>query len=717
MTNTRDEEVIRLIGSTTGMNYSDEQLKILRNHGGMCILASAGSGKTSVLTHLIAKRILTGEIQDPTKLLCTTFSRGGAQEMDIRANNLLSKLGIKANIQFRTMHSTYLKLLRDLGYSIKVIDQSTKMQYIREACKDQKITLEDEEYTTLESLLSYQINNLLSDEDLFKSYVYTLREQIPLEKYSNIRQLFNNKKSENGYLDFDDMQLTTFTIFRNPAYTEPLKQYCHSLYEHIYIDEAQDISKIQFEILKYLVSSQDRLVLIGDDDQCIYEWRGADPSIILNVCGYDTDLNLMNLTTNYRCNKLIVEKADTGIHFNRTRSQKTMLAHTEEPGEIKICNINNGNLYEMSKYAYKYIRELIIDKGVKPSDIAVLSRNNSHLTILNNMLFRDGIFSKSADDMRYTFGFMYKTVKSLIQLGENTLNSSVVGENLWKCCPYLRMVDSRAIGRLQESYGCKFSDTLGILLTTSSRPTSIIWDNPGYNLKAFDYAKYGDLMGKMSGDIFNNLEEIYYLLTTETAESAIIGLLYMFLDYKNGSWFKSEDTKRFAEGYIDYTVDLIKRNGITEFNRYLKSVEQYEMAGMAVISPLVTLSTIHGAKGKEWKYVILFADDNVAFPSFSGIGNCIEDGVPDSDINKMIDEGRRLHYVAMTRAKEHLIIFANKSNLSVYTMEALGFLNTNNNNFEIIDMAQSGLRSELIHQVENTIFNKNSTYYLDINPR
>ena len=112
----RDIEAIDILSKITGTVYSDEQKDILMHHGGMCILASAGSGKTTVLTHLLAKRIMTGEIADPTKLLCTTYSKGGATEMETRVHRILELVGYKKNVTVKTMHALYLSTLRDLGY-------------------------------------------------------------------------------------------------------------------------------------------------------------------------------------------------------------------------------------------------------------------------------------------------------------------------------------------------------------------------------------------------------------------------------------------------------------------------------------------------------------------------------------------------------------------------------------------------------------------------
>ena len=130
---------------------------------------------------------------------------------------------------------------------------------------------------------------------------------------------------------------------------------------------------------------------------------------------------------------------------------------------------------------------------------------------------------------------------------------------------------------------------------------------------------------------------------------------------------------------------------------------------------MITLSTMHSAKGKEWTYVLLFADDNVSFPSFRTIQNYLIENIPEADIRESIDENRRLHYVAMTRAKMHLVIFASATNLSVYTLESLGVMDFGkDNDRHIISMAQHGVYRELVESAQEVIFSNESVYHMDL---
>lgn len=709
-----DDTVIDFISRTSGVSYSDEQLAILRHRGGMCILASAGSGKTTVLNHLIAKRVLTREIHDPNKLLCTTYSKAGATELSNRLNKLLESLGVRSNITVKTLHAVYYKLLKDLGYTIKLTEDWKRRQYIREACKETKVTLDDDSMAELDSILSFQVNSLMSDSALYKSYVYTIRDYVDEQEYANIRQLFSNKKQENGEMDFDDMQLFVYTLLKDKTYGQQIREYCHSLWEYIYIDEAQDTSKIQFEILKMLIVDPSKLVFIGDDDQCIYSWRGSDPNILLNICGIYTQLTRFTLTTNYRCLSEIVSHANVGIKFNTTRSDKEMKPYANG-GTIKVCDIGQYDLYQMSKYAFSYITDLVNNNGVMPDDIAVLCRNNLQLTILGNMLFKAGIFCKQADEMKFTKCSMYKNfVSSLLEISQNTFNSKIVGSSLWKISRFMTKRTSNEIGKLQESYGLPLMDTLGLLLQECGG-MDIGWKpKANISMSTIDKVRYQDMLGLVKLETLESLKYLYYTLRdcnkTEAAK-----LVFEMFRTSTISMFKGAETSRFANGFVSYIEDLLEHSSVDDVMYYLRGVSQFEDGGMAVMSPMVTLSTMHSAKGKEWKYVIIFADDNITFPSFQNITNYIKAGVPISDIKTMIDEDRRLHYVAMTRAKDTLVIMGAKKNIGVYTLESFGIFDYgDDNDNNIVYMAQHGMYQNLIDEAAEKLFSNYSPYYMTL---
>ena len=192
----RELQIVQDMEKITGRKFSDEQRKILFHHGNACILACAGSGKTTVSVNLIAKRLMTGEIKDASKLIYTTYSKAGATEMKERMDILLRQLGMgHINVQVRTIHSFFLQVLRTFGVSADIISNNDRVKFIKQACKDINFTLKDDDLMLLDNLLSYQVNNLLSDRKTIESYVNTL-EDLTLEQYSAIRKSYAEQKNK-----------------------------------------------------------------------------------------------------------------------------------------------------------------------------------------------------------------------------------------------------------------------------------------------------------------------------------------------------------------------------------------------------------------------------------------------------------------------------------------------------------------------------------------
>lgn len=893
---------------------------------------------TTVLTHLIAKRIRSGEITDPNKLLCTTYSKAGATEMETRLNALLKRLGINSKITVKTLHATYYAILKHFGISGEVCTK--RLTYIAEACRDAKVQLGDEDLMLIDSLLSYQVNNLLSDQELLNSYVYTL-DNVTLNQFTEIRMGYNKRKQTAGEIDFDDMQLYMYMLLVQQKRQDVIA-YCQNMWTDFYVDEAQDISKIQFEILRAMITDPKHLVFIGDDDQCliegtqvltssgyknieditlydtvisgfgskqvkectidgvhkkhvdtdivtlktrggyslqatgdhlgftrnafdleinksdkvfeqvmftqekgnntldctvttncaelntssildcalvtkstksctnnmllsnayeqlvkhisvdyadkgikvirkakltdeeytftrvedfkvgmfipvlhngeivedevvsihnehytgyvydisvpetrnfiangivvhncIYQWRGAFPDIILNICGY-YDIEKFVLSTNYRCKSEIVNHAARGVVHNGRRAEKSMKAHTEG-GEIKICDTGNSDAFKMTIPVYNYIHSLL-KGGENPSNIAVLSRNNQHLSILNSMLFKDGVFCTTTPEMRMTKSSMYKDIRAVMTMAEDTYNNFIVSNTLWRICSYMSARHSKYIAEFMASTGLSLSNTLGYILTNyADRGSDIDW-----NGKVKIPAKADEKMEQLYGGISYESEEclilIYNSLKQPKEEDRINALLSLYLTATE-FMYKSGDRSRAINGLVAYIKTLIDKNGLEDTKSFLKMSERYEDGKMDVPCDKIAMSTMHGAKGLEWKHVIILADDNLTFPSFEGINRMLNDGVPMSDITGSLDENRRLHYVAMTRAKERLAIFTNKYNMSVYTLEALGILRKEkgHDNQSIINMAiNMGLPIEAVEEVEKLVFSPDSKYLLRI---
>ena len=928
--NDKELEIITSMERITGRKFSDEQRKILEYHGNACILACAGSGKTTISVNLIAKRILTGEIKDVNKLIYTTFSKAGADEMKERMDKLMGQLGMShINVQVRTLHSFFLSVIRTFGLNKRIINASERTKMVRQACKDAEYSLKDDDLMIIDNLLSYQMNNLLTNKKLVESYVNTL-EDLTVEKYSIINASFRKQKDDGNCMDYDDMQyylwlwLVKWQKSSNQVEKDTavaVRNYCKAVYTDFYIDEAQDVSKIQFEIIKAIVSDPDNknkldknLVFIGDDDQClledtlittdsglkiikdiqtgdkvlsldngkivkstvmdihshginnsiplveirtssgrsyiatadhkvmvkipdrfrdntieidgnkyvisdnirkllrenneeldikrisdklnvfgyimelphfgkdvktnngyiitsamslssgmifgrlsdnnedtvddeiisvevinksemikqekrvyclnlasnhnyfangllthncIYQWRGSDPSIILTI-GAKFNMQTFVLSTNYRSLNEIVDYAATGIKCNNSRFDKSMNAFNNG-GSVKIYPSAKEDLCTLSIAALNQIKYWL-SQGDKVSDIAVLSRNNFHLALLSNMLLREGIYCNMTEDMKLTKSYMYSDVKDIIALSEPTWKADLTAKVLWRLCRYMGANNSRIIASFQDSCALSLEDTLGWLLKHFVNKDLDFSKKLNINMQAEQQMQYQ--MAKLSKDTTDDMYMLYRTLSSGSREDKIRSLLYQYLQ-ATSFMYKSKDKNRSITGLVQYIINLMKKDGVDKMLEFMRVTEQLEGGKMVIPGDKLTLTTIHSAKGREWKNVIMFGCDNVSQPSFDGIYGMIQDDIPMSDIFENIDEERRLFYVGNTRAKENLFVITYLQP-SIFILEALGAFKDKNggNNATIVELVSDNQWQERYKDIiQEKIFDSNSKYF------
>lgn len=705
------EEALNMVIEATGQEPSEEQKKVILASGGKAIMACAGSGKTTVLTSNLAVDLLTGTV-NPNKLLCTTYSKAGATEMQERAESLLKKVGVYAKIEVRTMHSTYYKVLRDFGIVKDVISNGRRRQFIAESCREAKIKLGDDDLDTIDSLLSYQVNNLLDDKGLYNSYVFTL-ENVTLEQYGIVRNGYSKRKTENNLIDFDDMQMYMYMLLVRDK-NQAVLEYCHSHWDSFYVDEFQDISKIQFAILQAMVTNPQKLVLTGDDDQCIYQWRGAAPQFIQNICGY-FPLQKFILSTNYRCAGEIVDRAAVGITNNSQRVEKSMQAFNKG-GNIWVVPTEDS-LVDISQKALEYIDWLCNEKGASPNDIAVLGRNNIHMALLGNMLMRKEYYVNATEGTKLSTTPAFKDIKSVIAIASNTATAEDMKSTLWRCVSFLGMSTARTIGQFMQETMCTPRQAIGYILNECFAYQLVKPADSNLRVPVRVAAKVRSNIFSANAQGIQNLMALYELLTIEDDVERIGKCLDAYYD-GIGFMYKTRDRSRWISSIVKYMKNLLKEMGPEKLQAFIHLTEQTEQATTVVPAwcGRVTLSTIHGSKGREWKYVLILADDNKSFPSYDGIMTMEKRGVSRQDISNSLDEGRRLHYVAMTRAKVALAVFAPIDDLGVYLCESFGLIDKGEaeGNGHIISMAEHGQPFKYTESVKKAFGGKEVWTHLDL---
>lgn len=682
------DAVIERISKVMNREFSEEQLKVLEHKGGMNITACAGAGKTSVLVALLAKRIITGEIQDTNRLLVTTYSVAGREELQYRVNDLLVKLGVLSKVEIRTLHSSYYKLLKNLGKLGKIGSNMQRTMALAQAMKECNVRLDDDDVKTLDSLISYQVNNMMSDESLYNDYHYTL--ELDMETYSKVRKAFAAEKVKMGFMDFDDLQLQLYVMLKND---ENIRRYVSSIWDYFYIDEFQDVSKLQYQILKYMLREPKNLVVIGDDDQCIYEWRGADPNIILNICG-TYDIERFILSTNYRCSGEIVRRANVGIQNNSNRFVKQMKPYNGG-GNINIMYSRGDNYFKMSELAMSKIRELLLS-GVKEEDISVLCRNNAHGIILDNMLSADGIVHRASEEVQFHKNGVIKDIKACVEIGTNTYNFNYVQANLWKLVPYLSYKNSTVIGKIMKDACCNFAQAVKMFMIEFC----------GVNEKDFnDDIKVPDVKlnriygTSLSSSSYDGLLKLYKYVTQLELTDSAKKVVEIYRCNTQGFLYKSDDSIKMLQGCCKYIESLLDV-GYEYYTDIMKKTETMSEFEVSSDRRCINLSTMHGSKGKEWKHVIILGVDGYSCPAVDRLSILMDDTnkSQNDSVSNFIEQERRLFYVAVTRAKEELTFITDLGNMSPFLLENLGIIaKSDSNNGHIKKWADSkGFRGEQV---------------------
>lgn len=694
------EEIIQQIAVAKGIEHSKEQRDILLHHGGMVVVAGAGSGKTSTITDLIYTLIKSGEVE-ASNILCTTYSKSGAKEMNAKFRELCNKLGDKTqyNITVKTLHAVYYQILTAFGYTLNVCSEAQVNEYIREAMKQCKVydNKNSDLVDYVKSLISYQVNRLLTDKQLFDCYLFE-KDKLKEESYVQVRDMFSALKRADGVVDFDDIQLQIYNLMYkyNGMYSKVVIDYCHSQWDFFIVDEFQDTSRIQYAILKAMADKtySDRLVVIGDDDQAIYVWRGTDPNIILEEVMLDYDISRFMLPTNYRCKDSIVDFASNSVQHLSRRHDKQLRAFNSG-GKVEILEGNTDTLVGMSYTVAQYIKNLVIS-GVRASDIAVLVRNNNQVSILNNILMNEGIYSDACSEgMKFTKSALYKDFASILDFSDDAYNHMQVKKYLWKYVPYLGVGGASMVGDIMYELGLSLRMSLAYLLKQDSEfaykvvdDTSMIHGNA--KLTARVQFKYKTLNREARHNLFNyyNLISNEHVKTKDKVKK-IINDMYDSVSYM----YKAPERNRILKAYVEYFTLLVdKYNSIEDLRAMLQTAEQIESGTGAVLGDLVTLSTVHGAKGLEWKYVIMMCVDDLCMPGYYDICSMIERKYSNSDLYTYIDCERRLYYVGCTRAKEKLVLVGDKKHISPFVYESMQLFNESSNNESIINVAKYGYR-------------------------
>lgn len=596
---------------------------LLATKGPLLILAGAGSGKTKVVTSKIA--YLIEELQVPSwKILAITFTNKAANEMRDRVSKLIDE--DISSMWIGTFHSICVRILRKnidkIGYSssFTIYDRDDQITVVKEAIGELGL---DRDIYKPRSLVN-DISNIKSEGLSPKEYIDLNKTNFFKENLGKIYEIYEKKLVSNNALDFDDLLIKTVDILRD---YEDVRGFYRSKFEYIFVDEYQDTNKIQYEFIKLVAGNEPNLTVVGDNDQSIYKWRGADINNILNFHKDFPGAKIVKLEQNYRSTQKILEVANKVIENNRTRIEKNLWTSRNEGKSVVYREFPHSNEEE-----YGVINRIIglHYKGEEFKDMAILYRTNAQSRGFEEALVRESIPYKIVGGLKFYDRMEVKDILAYLRAINNTDDNVSL---------------SRIINRPKRGIG---DTSLADLLDYADKNGISLYD------LVTNIDKFEDLNIRARKNV-RDFGSILKILK-DRSEKLSIGKLFEEVLYESGyvEDLKSQNTieaKTRLENIEELHSNIMEydREGV-ELTEYLNTLSLLSDVDKTSEESGVNLMTMHAAKGLEFSTVFLVGFEEGLFPSSRSIES--EDEV---------EEERRLCYVGVTRACNNLFISSSRT--------------------------------------------------------
>lgn len=615
---------------------------LIRDSGRVLALSVAGSGKSTSLVLKIIHDMVTGvayNMKDfetpqgvvqspvPSKMLVTTFLKTGAEDIKRTMDLWVKRLKISnfdySHIKFSTIHAEVYRILKMLGIN-PVIETNTR-KLVRMVSEDLNIRsnisrsprVTVDELADIESIFSFARNSL---DD--KRYTHKLMQEYNIDDFKLDLALKRYKEIKDGLgvLDYEDLQEM---LYEGIKYRPDIKEFIRNQYDYVFIDEFQDTSQLQYAILKEYMQGSKVTFIYGDDDQGIYSFRGSDNNIILKNIHEDFKIKIHRLSYNYRCGSNIVDFVKKSIENNKHRYEKEIKAF-RQGGEVKV--VENSDVTELIDIVKKSIKE--------NKTVGVLARKNAELLI----------------------------PAIILELEEN------IDFNLSKSVNMSNQL-IRQIVEPMDLVTKRLSDKFVSILSTflpygkpyeANKLVDILRSNPSLSIYNLDEEDLKNSVPTLF-PILNGLRKAYSM-------SDIAAYIFLLGYMRENVYIKESVYNQNARIMIGFIEDLIlthpklKDKGMSHiehvFNVFLPESmrRRRELSGVENIK----LTTVHEAKGKEWDVVCIWNDCEGSFPNQVGMRDLTEDEY---------EEERRIHYIALTRAKNELLVFTKKAKMGDYLKE------------------------------------------------
>ncbi len=588
-----------------------------QTEGPCLVIAGAGSGKTKVLTYKIAYLMQEKGIK-PWNILAITFTNKAASEMRERVEKLVGNA--TQDMWLGTFHSICVRILRKhidrIGFenSFTIFDTSDQKTLVKNCLKDLEI---DTKLFTEKSILT-EISNAKNEMKTPEEYLLKNEADYRKSIMGKVYQLYQKRLKENNAIDFDDIINFTIEILKN---NQDIREYYSDKFKYILVDEYQDTNKSQFTLISLLAKTNGNITAVGDNDQSIYSFRGANIENILNFENDFKGTKIIKLEQNYRCTSNILRTANAVIKHNEAKYKKELWTENEE-GAIPEIYCGDDEYHEGS-YIVEKINHLKREEYFKNSDFAILYRMNTQSRAIEDILRRENIPYKIIGGLKFYERKEIKDTIAYLRLIENS------ADNL----SFLRVINEpkRGIGK-----------------TSIEKIQAIAQEN---NISMYETIKNAEkYFPKIVGNVQQFISTIEELKAQEISVSELIKEVLNKTGYmqslKDEKTIEAETRIDNIEEFLTVAIEFEKESADKSLNEFLNSISlSSDTDNIEEQDDQVTLMTLHSAKGLEYPCVFLVGLEEGIFPSQRS-----------TETPKEIEEERRLFYVGITRAKQYLYL-------------------------------------------------------------
>ncbi|OGW11849.1 MAG: ATP-dependent DNA helicase PcrA [Nitrospinae bacterium RIFCSPLOWO2_12_39_16] len=601
--------------------------------GPLLILAGAGSGKTKVITYRISHLIKKGHAS-PENILALTFTNKAADEMRNRVEKIIGLNGLNraSGCWISTFHSACVRILRrdidklGFGRDFVIYDANDSLSLLKGCMKE--LNISDDLYPPksiagrISNLKNELIEKIQNPEDGLQEIINT------------VYTFYQRRLKENNALDFDDLLMKTVLLFENVP--DVLKNY-KERFKYLMVDEYQDTNHAQYRLVQILSSGHRNICVVGDDDQCIYQWRGATIRNIMEFERDYPDVKVVKLEENYRSTQNILDAAWAVVSRNLYRKEKKLW--TKKSGGGKIFYHRASNEIDEADFITSKIKELCRESRISYSDVAIFYRTNAQSRVLEDSLRREGISYKIYGGLKF---FERKEVKDIL-----CYLKIVINPNDSISLKRIINVPVRGIGNATVDKIEQYAKSKGVNLIEAIKELrgQGVKGSRGQGIEAF----------------YNILKKLEAFVTTESASEVIKKTLEIsgYLEaLKNEKTDEAEDRIENLKELISAAEEYEERTADKSIAGFLDQAALVSDADtISDTSGSVSLMTLHISKGLEFPAVFIAGMEGRIFPHIKSI-----------DSEKEMEEERRLCYVGITRAKERLFL-TNAESRRIYGQE------------------------------------------------